>query len=148
MVCGRVGYPNVNNSAFLQFNNYENIDWVKEPIVENRKVARPDITRMVLDKSSPIVCKGRRVSHQANVFLDGSFAQSNAQFQEFASDSLRTPKRVLLDYSTDDLDGFRCKFPFCLSILRDMTPIQAEQISMPGQERIRLDDVNGLVPES
>jgi hypothetical protein len=97
----------MNNSAFLQFHDYEDIDRLKKPIVGNGKIASPNIAHVILDKSGPILGKGRRFSYQANIFLDGSFAQGNAQFQEFTSDSLRAPKRVFLDQSTDYPYRFR-----------------------------------------
>jgi hypothetical protein len=136
----------MNNAAFPEFHNYKDIDRVKEPIISNGKIASPYITYMILDKSSPIVGKRRRLSQQSNIFLDGSFAQSDAQFQEFATNPLGTPKLVILDHLTKKLDHFRGYSLFFPPVPRYMTPIQAEQISMPTQERIRLDNVDSLMP--
>jgi hypothetical protein len=137
----------MNNAAFLEFLNHEDIHGAKKPIVRNREVTSPNVTYVILDKSRPILENRRRLSHQADIFLDGSFAQRNAQLQELSSNYLRAPKRILLDQSSDDLYGFRYNSLICLFSIGNIPPIQAEQISMPSQECIRLDNLESLMPE-
>jgi hypothetical protein len=53
-ICGRICHTHVNNAAFLEFNDYEDIHGVKEPIIDDSEIASPNITYVILDKSGPI----------------------------------------------------------------------------------------------
>jgi hypothetical protein len=62
---------------------------------------------LVPDKSGPTVIRGRVLSYSMDVFLNGSFTQCNAQFEEFTPDPLGAPKTIFPDHLAKNADGFR-----------------------------------------
>gem|GEM_PF-2946728 len=65
--------------------------WLKQPVIDNRKVACPDVTRLILQEGRPGPTRIWRLPLFWHVFLDAPFTHFYPQFQQFTTNSLRSP---------------------------------------------------------
>ncbi len=83
-----------------------------------------------------------------HVLLNGAFADADAQLEEFATDPFSSPEPILRRHFLDQSHGF-CGYLWfrrCCSEL--VLPEQAKSLAMPPQERLWLDNEEGLFPGS
>ena len=113
------------------------------------EIAGPDPIGVVPQEGAPILVRGqgRRCGARGQVALGGALADLDSELEEFAADAFGAPGDVFRSHLADQGDdigrdpGLR-RLGFGLA-----APDQAEQLAMPSEERIRLDDEEGLFPE-
>jgi hypothetical protein len=79
----------------------------KEEIGNLQEVARPDLCGVIVQKGCPFLSSWPGSADSPHVLLNGSLADTNAQFQEFPTNPLSTPKPILPRHLSDQCDGFR-----------------------------------------
>ena len=114
--------------------------------MDDGEIARPDIVGVILKEGGPGLT--RVPAALRHVSLYRSFADFDAQLEQFAANALCAPQAVRTHHCFDEVDGFlgdtRLRLPFS----RFASSVQAEQIPMPAEKRVRLDDVQRLLPVS
>ena len=78
----------------------------EEEVVDLDKVARPDMWSMVLQECRPGLTGWRRNVTPVHILLNGSFADADAQLEQFATNALSTPGQVVSRHLSDQVDGF------------------------------------------
>ena len=78
--------------------------------------------------------------------LNGSFTDANAQLQQLAADALRAPEHVVFGHRLDKRDDLRRESRRLTTEPGLSSPDNLEEISMPAQHRLRLDDEHGAAP--
>ncbi|MBN1437852.1 MAG: hypothetical protein JW929_00450 [Anaerolineales bacterium] len=145
-VDGGIDDGDMDNSAPYKFHNDKDVEGPKQPVVYGREIARPNITGMIPDESAPIVVRIWDLPHSMDVFLNGSFTQCDAQFEEPTPDPLGAPKTIFPNHLSKNADGFWRYSRFLPPIPGYMPPEKTKEIAMPAEERIRLNNVKSLVP--
>ena len=79
--------------------------------------------------------------------MDGTFADLDSEFEEFAADALGAPGDVFGSHLLDQGDGFGCDPGLRCLGFGLAAPDEAEQLTMPAEEGVGLDDEEGLFPE-
>jgi len=79
----------------------------KKRSVTRKRVASPDLCGVMVQKGGPPLYSWLRSANLPHVFLDGSLAHMNAEFQEFPMNPLSTPEPILRRHFSDQCDGFR-----------------------------------------
>lgn len=72
--------------------------------MDNGEIAGPDVAGMILEESGPGLT--RFSVPLRHVSLDRSFANFDAQLEQFAANAFRTPKAILVCHYSDDVNGF------------------------------------------
>ncbi len=91
--------------------------------------------------------RGRRCGFWGQVALDGALADLDAQFEEFAADAFGAPSHVFHPHLANQGDGFGRDPGLRHLWFGAAAPDQAEQLAMPAEKSIRLDDEESLFPE-
>ena len=67
----------------------------KEEIAHLQEIAGTDICRMIAQKGRPFLPSWLGCANLSDVLLDGSLAHMHAEFQQFTTNPLSTPKSIL-----------------------------------------------------
>ena len=104
----------MNNTALFEFDDDEDVERPEKQIVDNGEITSPDVASVILEESGPGLT--RFPAPLRHVSLDRSFADFDAQLEQFAANAFRTPEAILVCHSSDDVNGFlsdaRLLFPF------------------------------------
>ena len=148
-VCGMGSDGRMHNAPGGQLDDDEDEDGSEEEVVHLCEVAGPDLIGMVPQKGSPVLVGGRGCGCgvQRQIALDGALTDLDTQLEEFAADAFGAPGHVFRSHLFDQGDGFGRdpglrRFGFGLA-----APDQTEQLTMPAQQGVRLNDEKGLLPE-
>ena len=95
---GYLTYPQVffcdasgmHDPPSFEFHDDKDMSRSKQPIINQGKVASPDVADMILHESRPGLARRRRLSFFWHVFLDGSFAHLDSQLEQFTPNPLRS----------------------------------------------------------
>ncbi len=81
-----------------------------------------------------------------HVLLNGSFRDMNAQLEEFTTNTFSSPQAIRHCHFLDQRHSLCGDLGFgrCCSGL--VFPVQLESLTMPAQERLRLNNEQGLLP--
>jgi hypothetical protein len=143
-----VGDSGMQDASGLEFDDEEDEQGAEEQVVDDGEVAGPDAGGLVLEERAP----GRTVlcgmsPYYSHVLLDGALADLDGELEQFATDVFGTPEAILLGHLPDEVDGFLRGTRSSLFGLGLATPIAAEEVAVPTEERLWLDDEKGLFPE-
>jgi hypothetical protein len=150
------GDAGMNDTPSMQLHDHEDVNGPEEQIMNHGEITSPDILEMVLDESGPGLARFL-VAIFGDILLDGALADSDPQVQQltmesfprFIGDPFGTPGQVFPGHLLDESDSFKRNARFSLLLgLGFPTPVTAEQIAMPTQERIWLHDVKCLLPKT
>lgn len=148
-VRGMGGYGSMHNPAGGQLDDGEDEEGSEEEVVDLCEVAGPDLWRMVLQEGRPVLGRGGggRSSGPRQVALDGAFADVDAQLTQFTTDTFGAPGHVLRFHLLDQSNGLRRDLGLRYLRFGLVSPDQSEQLAMPAEEGIGLDNEEGLSPE-
>jgi len=111
-----------------------------------QEVARPDVTGVVAQERRPGLPPRARGNGTAQVGLDGPLRHPDTELQELAAYPFGTPERILGRQPPDQGDGLRRERRAARPRARLPSPERAEARVVPAQQRLRLDDEEGLPP--
>src|ERR1022692_1650235 len=136
---GAAGSGDVHHLAGALVDEEEQEQRPEQEVVGLDEVAAPDVLRMVLNEGGPGLASGAP-TNGANVLLDGALAERDGELEHLAADPFGAPGAVL-----DGDSAYQCYgiFSHALASLRgrgSSTPEETKAVSMPAQERVRLND--------
>ncbi len=118
----------------------------KNRSVTCKRVAGPDLCGGVAQKGRPLLTSWLVGTNSSHVFLDRPLADRYAQFQEFTPDAFSTPEPILSGHLLDQGDGLCRDLRRMRTRLGFALPIQTEELPMPPQQSIWLNNQQGLLP--
>jgi hypothetical protein len=97
----------VNDVLGVYVDNEEGKEAPKPDIANGDEVARP---RAVISKkhSPSLAVRGATWTRPNHVFLNGALGKVNAEFEQFTSNSLRSPKEILCRHTSNERDHVAC----------------------------------------
>jgi len=101
---------------------------------------------MILEKRPPILTGS--APDLFHVFAYGMFVQLDAQFEQLPLNLLRSPERILSSHLPDEVDGLLRDARFTALGSRSQFPVAPEEVPMPSQDCLRLDDVQSRMPKA
>src|SRR5258708_27973779 len=101
---------------------------------------------MVAQERFPALSRSACWANLLHIFLDGPFTDPNIQFEEFTANTLRSPRPVVCCHFLDQADGLRRQLRLARARLGFALPEQAEELTMPAQQRLWLEKVECLFP--
>ena len=110
-----------------------------------QEITRPDDILMIGEECFPILARWKFCPHLPDVSLDGALAEMDIQLEQLAADTLRAPGQVLNSHLSEQCNRAR-RDPGIRLLLGLPSPDQPQQVTMPAQQGIRLDDMNGRFP--
>ncbi len=111
-----------------------------------RRVARPDLLGRSVQEGLPGLSSWPAGAHGSHVLLNGPLADADAQFEEFTTKPFCSPQSVVPCHFIDQGDGL-CGYPWCgRSCLGLVLPQELKALTMPPQQRLRLDNEQRLLP--
>ncbi len=110
----------------------------KEESHHRQKIARPDVSRMMLEKGRPGLAGSARRARLAHVLLDGAFGYVETELEEFPVDAFGAPQMILGSQALNQSDGFRRQFRTTAAIARFEFPKESKALAMPTREGARL----------
>jgi hypothetical protein len=118
----------------------------KKRSVTGRRVAGPDLFRMSVQESGPVLSFSSRCANSSYVLLNCPLADVNAHLEHFTTDALRSPEAILrchlLDHRSCLLRDFRLRRTCSGCVL----PEEPESLAVPPQERLWLDNERRVFP--
>ncbi len=111
------------------------------------EVAGPDASRLLTKEGGPTLTVRRCAADLAQVPLDGSLGDGDAELEELTADALGAPQAVLGGHAADEVDdvgrnaGRGGRLPPGAPL-----PEQSEAVSMPAKKGVRLDEHEGIAP--
>ena len=72
--------------------------------MDDGEVTGPDVLGLVLQEDAPGLTTGRGWPELVEVFLNGTFTDVDAEFEQFAANTLRTPQPVFLRHLLDEIN--------------------------------------------
>ena len=118
-------------------------------VIELEEVAGPDVGGVVPEKCPPGLAPPGAGATGPQVLLDRPLADPDAELQELAADPLSPSERVGDGYGSNQLDDLRAQASGAMSpsgVASPEEPEENEEIAMPAQERIGLDEMKGVAP--
>ena len=112
------------------------------------EITRPALAGVVVKERGPGLLGGKRSTGLVHVPLDGALGDRDVQLEQFSADAFGAPGAVLVGHLPDQCHILECEWCSagpCPS-LRAMSPYATEQVAVPAQEGIRLDNQQGLFP--
>jgi hypothetical protein len=89
----------------------------------------------------------RRLPLADHVLGDAGLADIDAEFEQFAVDAGRSPKRIVAAHLADQFAHvFRDRWPARLAVTNSPRPEQAKALAVPANDGFRLDDDQGRSP--
>ena len=98
-ISGRSCHSRVDHAPRTEFDDDEREEWLKEEICNQQEVAGPDLCCVIAQKGRPLLSSWLVCAKLSHILLDGSLADTNAQFQEFPSNTLGTPESIFFAIS-------------------------------------------------
>ena len=109
------------------------------------EVDRNELGHMIGEERSPRL--GWRLGMADHVFGNGRLGNLNAQFQEFAVNSRRSPGRIVTTYGSNQIASFLgntgTSGPTVANLPR---PVPLKSLTMPTDDGFRFDDDQGRTP--
>jgi CheY-like chemotaxis protein len=128
----------------------EGVEWPKEEVGDREEVAGPDLMGVVAQERWPRLPAATRWAGLAQVALDRRPSYADTELEELAPDALRAPHAVGRRHLPDQ--GHRLGREGRAVRRGDgpgsPTPVAAEQLAVPAQERIRPDDEQRRPPRA
>lgn len=94
----------MNNPPCLQLDDDEDVKRPEQQIVDDRKIARPDVAGVILEEGGPGLT--RPAASLWHISLDRPFANFDAQLEQFPANALCAPQSVLSRHLFDEADDF------------------------------------------
>src|SRR5262249_14336720 len=115
------------------------------PGVYCEEVDGNELGHMVGEERSP--CLGWRLGMADHIFGDGRLGNLNAQFQEFAVNSRRSPGRVVKTHGSNQIASFLRNTGTSGSTVANLPgPVALKSLTMPADDGFRFDDDQGRAP--
>ena len=143
-----MGDSGMQDATGLEFDDEEDEEGTEEEVMDDSEVAGPDASGLVLEEGAPgraVLC--RMWADFAHVLLDGALANLDGELEQFASNVLGAPETVIPGHLADEVDGLLRGTRRSVCGLGLAAPIAAEEVAVPAQEGLWLDDDKGLLPE-
>ena len=129
----------------LNLDDYEDVKRPKQEVMDDGEIAGPDLPSVIFQKSGPILAGFRPVL--GKIALNCALADSDPELEEFPPNPFGAPQPVLFSHLLDQDNRLLGYSGFSALGLGFSSPIAAEQIPMPAQERLGLDEMKSLLPE-
>jgi len=101
---------------------------------------------MIAEKRFPVLSTGSFWVNLSHVFLNSPFTHSNIQLEELTPNALRPPESVVGCHLPDQRDCLLREPQLARAGFRFVLPEHTEELTMPAQKRLRLDDKERLFP--
>jgi hypothetical protein len=85
----------MDHFARVQFDDEEGKQGAKEEVGDLQEITGPHILRMVVQESGSVLPSLSWGASMPHVLLNGAFADADAQFEEFTTNSFRSPKAIV-----------------------------------------------------
>ena len=140
----------MHNAAGLEFDDDKDEEGTKEGIIGLKEVAGPDLVGMVPQEGGPGLGGCPWTASQTDVLEDGSRANRNAEFEEFAGDTFSAPANVVEEHLLDESDnGSGGRWSMSVVVGFGLAcPDKAKQVSMLAQQDVGLNDEEGCFPRA
>ena len=147
-VGGRGGDGRVNYPARFQLHHDKDVQWTKEQITDDGEIAGPDVASVVPQEGGPGLARG--LAQFGDILLNGAFADLDTQLEQFASNAFCAPGMVVLGHLFDETDDLLGQWWSARGLPGSSFafPDSPEQVTMPAQDGVRLDDEQGLFPRA
>jgi hypothetical protein len=154
-VSQRLGYPLIGRSARhiymhdfprFQFDEEEGKKRTEEEIRDLQKITGPYLCRMIAQEDFPALSRGAFWANLLHILLDGPFTHLNIQLEELTSNALRSPESVVRCHLPNQPDGLVREPRLSPTAFRFVLPKHTEELTMPAQQRLWLDDNERLFP--
>jgi len=96
----------VEDTTDVQFDDDKDENGAKQQIVNHGEATGPDVLDVVLEEGFPGLVSNRVWSELIQIFLDGAFADVDAEFEQFAANAFCSPQSVFLGYLFDEINDF------------------------------------------
>jgi hypothetical protein len=136
----------VHDATGAQLEDEEGEDGAQEQVGELQEVARPDVRGVVAQERRPRLPGPTRRPGSVHVLLDGALADPDAELQQLALDALGTPQPVLAGHPADERDRLRRGARRAAGPSGPPPPQPPEAVPVPAEQRLGLDDQQGLTP--
>lgn len=144
LLCWCSRYCNTNDFSGVYVDDEEREERPKPNVVHLEKIARPD--RMIAQECAPSLAIARR-AYGTHVTLYAPLRDADAKLEKLSSDAFGTPRPVLARHAADELDDLRSEARLGRSCcFRTPFPEKAKTITVPPENRLWLDQENGVAP--
>jgi len=131
-----------------QLNHTERVQRAEEQVGDRQEIAGPDLVGVVAEEGRPRLPARARGAMAAQVGLDGALRHADAEFAQFAADPLCPPEWVVGRHLPDQGDGLGWERRPARPGAGFPPPERAEPRAVPPQQRLRLDEEEGLPPSA
>jgi hypothetical protein len=136
----------VDDSPGSEFNDEEEINLTKEQVDHWQEISSPDVLGVIVEKDSRGLTGRTKRSYLAHVYLNRGGGNLNIEFEEFATNALRTPKDIVFDHLVNQVDRFSGYLGATAMVAGFEFPEQAEAWTMPAEQGIGFEDQERLFP--
>ena len=124
----------------------ERVDRAEPGVVELQDIAGPDVVRVVPEEGPPGLAVLPARTDGPHVLLDRPLAHADAEREQFAADPFGAPQPVGSGHGLDQVDELHAQPPPCPPPPGLMVPEEGEQVTMPAEEGVGLDHMEGIAP--
>src|SRR5262249_41758557 len=129
----------VDNASSIVGENDKHEQNFKPHGVDGEGVDRSQLRYVIVEERSPRLRWWLRMAH--HVFGNRSLGDLNSEFEQFAVDPRRTPKRVLTAHGSNQIASFLWNLGTSgSSMMYFPSPMPPESLTMPVDDGFRLDD--------
>jgi hypothetical protein len=115
-------------------------------IADLEEIAAPDRRCLIVKEGRPSLAR-RRAAKSAQVALDCALSNVDAELEQLAAKALGAPCAVFGRHALDECDDSRFQTrPWRRLRLRTLGPKATEEVAVPAQQRLRLDEHQRVPP--
>jgi hypothetical protein len=131
----------------FEVDHYEDIMAAEPEVADLDEVAGPDARSLLAKEGGPTLAVRRLDADPAQVPLDGSLGDGDAQFEELAADALRSPEAIFGSHAANEVDDLGGE-ALCARRLPPRAPLPEEPkaLSVPAKKRVGLDEHRCVPP--
>ena len=130
---GRTAHTDMDDPPRADLEDHEREDPPEKHIVCLQEVAGPDVPAMIAEKGAPGLPAGSGTPCRARVLLDRALGVPDAEFEQLATNALRTPESGVASHLANKPDGFTCYAGFATLRSGLVLPEELEAVAMPAQ---------------
>ena len=130
----------------LQFDDEEGKERTEEEISHLQEITGPHLCRMIAQERFPVLSTGSFWANLLHILLNGPFTHPNIQLEELTTNALRSPESIVCCHLLDQADCLGREPRLARAGFRFVLPEHTEELTMPAQKRLRLDEEERLFP--
>jgi len=140
--------PDVNHPARAVRDDEEGVARAEQEVGDREEVAGPGLRGVVAQERRPGLPGAVRRAGAAHMPLDRGLGDADTDLEQLPPDALGTPQPIRGGQLPDQRDRLGRNLGAACLLYRSrlLPPVPTEQIAMPAQERVGLDDQQGLLP--